>query len=86
MTPWNLQLIHHPTIHTSPLRPAVKQNKPDTGHWTSISDCHQHKHYMLTDLPPSSLEQERQEASELLPRIWLPPHQQSDETLPEFRS
>jgi len=40
---------------------------------------------MLTDLPPSTEEEKTVEPSGILPRIWLPPRQQPDETLPEFR-
>jgi len=75
-----------PSYHTSPLWPAVKWNKPDTGHQSFISDYHQHKHYMLTDSPPSSQEKETLKPSGILPRIWLPSRQQPDKTLPEFRS
>jgi hypothetical protein len=42
-----------PSYATSPFRPASKQEKPETGHWSSISDRHQHKRYLVTDSPPS---------------------------------
>jgi len=54
------------SYHTSPLWPAVKQDKPNTGHQSSISDRHQHKCYILTDSPSSSPEEERIEPSGLL--------------------
>jgi hypothetical protein len=42
-----------PSYATSPFRPAVKREKPETGHRSSISDRHQHKRYLVTDSPPS---------------------------------
>jgi len=50
-----------PSYYISPLQPAVKWDKSDTGHQSSIIDHHQHKRYMLTDSPPSSSEEERLE-------------------------
>jgi hypothetical protein len=38
---------------TPPFRPATKHEKPETGHWSSISDRHQHTRYLVTDSPPS---------------------------------
>jgi len=55
--------VNPPSYHTLPLRPAVKWDKPNTGHQNSISDCHQHKCYMLTDSSPSSPEENSTEPS-----------------------
>ena len=76
--------VNPPFYCSSPLIPAQKHPKLDTGHWSSISDRHQHKRYMLTDLPPSSEEEER--PSGITSWAWLPPCQSQDKSLPEFGS
>ena len=48
-----------PPYRSSPLYPPIKRTQLETGHWSSISDRHQHKHYGITDSPPfSSLEED----------------------------
>ena len=60
----------------------MKRAQPETGHQSSISDRHQHKHQGITDSPPSSSSEE--DISSHGPKSWLPLKQSTDESLPEF--
>ena len=72
-----------PPYHSSPLHPPTKRIQPETGHQSSISDRHQHKHHGVIDSPPSSSSEE--DTPTYGPKSWLPPKQSADESLPEFR-
>ena len=63
------------------LHPPMKRAQPETGHWSSISDRHQHKYQGITDSPPSLSEED---ISSHGSKSWLPPKQNADESLPEF--
>ena len=88
-SPLHLDATPPPSYHPSPMRPPTKRGKLDTGLWSSIEDQHQHKHYEVTDSPESSpkdtLDQDFQVPAAIQPN-WMPPRQQSEETLMEFCS
>ena len=58
-----------PPYHSSPLHPPTKRTQPETGHWSSISDRHQHKHQGIMDSPPSSSSEE--DIPPHGPKSWL---------------
>ena len=71
-----------PLYCSSPLHPFMKRTQLETGHQSSISNRHQHKHQEIMDSPPSSSSEE-----EIPPhgsKSWQPPKQSADESLPEF--
>ena len=71
-----------PSYCSSPFHPPTKRTQPETGHWSSISDRHQHKHQGITDSPPSSSLKENILSHG--PKSWLPSKQNANEFLPEF--
>ena len=71
-----------PPYRSSPLHPPMKRAQPETGHWSSISNRHQHKHHGVTDSPPSSSSEEDTPSHD--PKSWLLPRQNADQSLFEF--
>ena len=71
-----------PPYCSSPLHPPMKRAQPETGHWSSISDRHQHKYHGVMDSPLSASSEE--DTPSHGPKSWLPPRQSADESLPEF--
>ena len=69
------------------MRPPTKKGKLDTGLRSSIEDWHQHKCYEVTDSPESSPKDTPDQGFQVPATIqpnWMPPRQQSGETLMEF--
>ena len=73
--------ISPPPYHSLPLHPPMKRAQPETDHWSSISDRHQHKCQGIMDSPPSSLKEDIPSHG---PMSWPPLKQSTDESLPEF--
>ena len=88
-SPLHLDATPPPSYYPSPMRPPIKRGKPNTGLWSSIEDWHQYKCYEVTDSPESSSkdtpDQDFQVPAAVQPN-WMPPRQQSGETLTEFHS
>ena len=88
-SPLHLDATPPPSYHPSPIRSPTKRGKPDTGLWSSIEDQHQHKCYEVTNLPKSSPEDTPDQGFQVPAAVqpnWMPPRQQSGETLMEFCS